>query len=51
MASATTRLYGGALSDPEHAVLIMGIDGNLVSFTIAALFQLVGTWKVWRTGL
>jgi len=39
--------YGGSLTDLAAPIEIAGIDGNVFSFTIAGIFQLVGTAIVW----
>ena len=41
--------YGGSLTDSKTPIEIFGLDGNVVSFTVAALLQLIGTIIVWRS--
>ncbi len=48
-AALTRASYGGSLSDLADPILVFGIDGNLFSFSIAAVFQLIGTAIVWRS--
>lgn len=48
LAFFASNAYGGSLSDPEHQVLVMGIDGNLVSFSVAAALQAFGTFLAWK---
>ncbi len=40
--------YGGLISDPEHNIKVIGMDGNVLSFSIASVFQLLGTVLIWR---
>ncbi len=48
-AAAIMRVsYGGSLTDLAEPILVFGVDGNLFSFSVAAVFQLVGTAIVWR---
>jgi len=47
-ATLTLSSYGGTLSDPLHQILILGIDGNLVSFSVAGLLQCLGAFLIWR---
>ncbi|PCJ22456.1 MAG: hypothetical protein COA96_14340, partial [SAR86 cluster bacterium] len=39
--------YGGSLADPGADIEIMGISGNVISFSIAAIFQAAGTFIIW----
>lgn len=39
--------YGGSLTDLADPIQVMGIDGNLFSFSIAAVLQLIGTYLIW----
>lgn len=39
--------YGGSLTDLAEPIQVMGIDGNLFSFSIAAFLQLTATYLVW----
>lgn len=41
------KSYGGSLTDLAEPIVVMGIDGNLFSFSIAAVLQLTGTYLVW----
>lgn len=43
VSAALMGQYGGSLSDLEHPILVMGLDGNVVSFTVAACLQVIGT--------
>lgn len=49
VATFTQQYYGGALSDPEHEKLIFGINANMASFSLAALFQTIAMALIWRT--
>ncbi len=40
-------IYGGALADPEHQILVLGIDGNVFAFGIAALLQISAMAIIW----
>lgn len=46
IATTTRGFYGGMLADPEFAISIFEIDGNVFSFSIAACFQAVATGLV-----
>ncbi len=46
--AASMSLFGGALADPNHQVLILGLDGNLFAFSIALTLQVVGTLLIWQ---
>lgn len=48
VAAATTSAYGGSLSDQAEPLRLLGIDANVLSFTVASIFQLAGTLRVWR---
>lgn len=48
IAAATKGLYGGMLADPAHQILVLGIDGNLFSFGIAALLQITAMVIIWK---
>ena len=39
--------YGGSLSDLQEPIQILGIDGNIVAFSIAAILQIIGTAILW----
>ncbi len=39
--------YGGSLSDLEQPIQILGVDGNIAAFTIAAVLQIIGTAILW----
>lgn len=39
--------YGGSLSDLDEPIQILGIDGNVVAFSIAAVLQIIGTAILW----
>ncbi|PCJ71128.1 MAG: hypothetical protein COA62_00425 [Rhodobiaceae bacterium] len=39
--------YGGSLSDMETPIRVMGVDGNLFAFSVAAILQGLGTGIVW----
>jgi hypothetical protein len=41
--------YQGTLTDMAEPIMVFGIDGNLFSFSIAALFQLVATALAFRS--
>lgn len=45
---ATMGSYGGAVFDPGHEFLIMGIDANVFVFGIALIVHSIGTAIVWR---
>ena len=49
VATFTQQYYGGALSDPEHEKLILGINANVASFSLAALLQTIAMVMIWRT--
>ena len=40
--------YGGSLSDMKEPISVLGIDGNMASFSIAAILQLTAMIIVWR---
>src|SRR5262245_7454531 len=39
--------YGGSLSDAAEPIRILGIDGNVFSFGVALILQVLGSWRVW----
>ena len=45
--TATRGLFGGELADPAHQILILGMDGNLFSFGIAAVLQIIAMAIIW----
>ena len=47
-ATATQNYYGGALSDPMHEKLILGINANFFTFSVAALLQIIAILIIWR---
>ena len=40
--------YKGSLTDMAEPIVVLGIDGNVFSFSLAALFQLVATALAFR---
>lgn len=48
LAALFSSLYGGSLSDMAEPIRILGIDGNVFSFSIASILQVCGTTIVWR---
>lgn len=48
VAAITRNSYGGGLADPDHEMQIMGVTGNVFSFSIAALFQATATVIIWH---
>ncbi|PHR61252.1 MAG: hypothetical protein COA43_04555 [Robiginitomaculum sp.] len=48
VSAALMQQYGGSLSDLDAPIEVMGLDGNVVSFTVAAVFQIIGTLLIWR---
>ncbi len=46
-ATLSMGLYGGSLSDLRDPIVIAGLDGNLASFSVAAVNQGIGTAIVW----
>lgn len=48
VSAALMGRYGGSLSDLEHPIRVMGLDGNVVSFSVAAVLQITGTFLIWR---
>jgi len=41
--------YGGSLTDAAEPIQILGVDGNVFSFAIAAVLQGIGTLLAWRS--
>jgi hypothetical protein len=48
IALALAGTYGGAISDPDHEVLVFGINRNLVILTLTLIVQVVGTVMIWK---
>ncbi len=49
LSAATLSLYSGSLSDKDGVPAVMGIDGNIIAFTAALTFLLLG-WFLADTG-
>ncbi|MEO1749845.1 MAG: hypothetical protein AAFR27_14750, partial [Pseudomonadota bacterium] len=44
----TVGAYGGSLSDLPDAPKVLGVDGNIVGFSISAIFQAIASFYAWR---
>ena len=44
LSASTTSLYGGSMSDTGGVPSIMGMDANIIAFSLALLLLLVGWW-------
>jgi len=51
VAAAFQSQYDGLLSDMAEPIEVFGIDGNVFSFAIAAVFQAIGTVIAWKRPL
>ena len=49
LAAAFRSQYGGSLTDLAHPIEVLEIDGNVFSFAIASILQVIGTVIVWRS--
>ncbi len=48
VAAIFKSVYGGSLTDLKEPLKVFGIDGNVFSFSIASLFQILGTAIAWN---
>ena len=48
LAVLTLKSYGGSLTDIEEPVRVLGVDGNVFAFSIASVFQGIGTYLTFR---